>query len=208
MVTSRKGLKTIIVWITVMHTNTNTNKKIVIIQTSPQHTASTLLVNALHGIIEEVKDRPIRCIWDHDKFDYMQSHGTNITVVKAHDIDIDKLIRLYSNEYELFFVCSVREEKGLILDKKYASYGNVAIFQYEELNEMPENTIPMIIDRIYNRLDTWLSSRNYTPIRLNKATGIERVMHMNKVYDEIKDKPFTYIDPFFSIHGSHRGRIS
>ena len=32
----------------------------------------------------------------------------------------------------------------------------------------------------------------------------QRIINMNKLYEEIKDKPFSYEDKFYGIHGSHR----
>jgi hypothetical protein len=43
-------------------------------------------------------------------------------------------------------------------------------------------------------------------IVLDKSTCIQRINAMNVRYEEIKHKPFTYIDDFYEIHGSHRNR--
>ena len=174
-------------------------KKILIIQTSPQHTASTFLVNALYGVIEKLKDIPIT-FESHDYFD-------DISIFKCHDTNIDNLIKKYKNIYdELYFVCSQRIEYNLYIDAKYASYSNVIIFDYVELNETNENTIPNIIDNIYNKLQNLLSKHAF--ITLNKQTAIERILNMNKKCNEIKNKSFNYIDLFFHIHGSHRNRTN
>ena len=34
--------------------------------------------------------------------------------------------------------------------------------------------------------------------------ALERVVNMNKRYEEIKTKPFSFIDHFYELHGSHR----
>jgi hypothetical protein len=45
--------------------------KILIIQTSPFHTASTFLVNAVYGIIPELLEKRIICIYKKAHFLYM-----------------------------------------------------------------------------------------------------------------------------------------
>ena len=79
--------------------------KLLIIQTSPMHTASTLLSNALYGIIPELFDKKVIGIWDN-KF---ESYFKQIIVVKCHETNIDKLINEYGSKYKLAFVCSERK---------------------------------------------------------------------------------------------------
>lgn len=179
-------------------------KNILIIQTSPMHTASTLLVNALYGIIEELKDKKIIGTWSVD----FKDNFNNIIVLKSHDIDIDNLIEKYKNDYEVYFVCSERAEKNLYIDSKYKLYNNVITFDYIELYDTSENTISNIISNIYTKVHKLLYK--YTEsnsIKLNKETGIQRIINMNIRYDEIKNMSFNYIDEFYEIHGSHRNRM-
>lgn len=206
------------------YTNKSTNLNILIIQTSPKHTASTLLVNALYGIIEELKDKKIFSTWDED----FKKNFNNIIVLKSHDLIIDDLIEKYKNNYEVYFVCSERAEKNLYIASKYKFYYNLIVFDYFELNETLKNTIPNIINNIYNKLHKLLFK--YTEviddsslcvvsgstdtgeirvsnfIKLNKESGIQRINNMNNRYNEIKNYSFEYIDPFYEIHGSHRNR--
>ena len=60
-----------------------------IIQTSPQHTGSTLLVNALYGLIPQLADKRILGCWTK-KLDPL-----DITVLKYHNINIDELSKKY-----------------------------------------------------------------------------------------------------------------
>ena len=170
--------------------------KKLIIQTSPQHTCSTFLINALYGLIPELANKKIIGSWI-DKF---ESFFDNTIVVKDHNINIDELINKYKNKYELFFVCSERKEKDALIDQKYKSYNNVVVFDYNELNETEENTIPIIMQNIHDKINNMLG------VEVNVESGINRINLMNTRYEEIKDKPFSYIDPFFEIHGSHRNR--
>lgn len=169
--------------------------KKLIIQTSPMHTASTFLVNALYGLIPELNDKKIIGIWDQN-FDCFN----DIIVIKNHDIDIDNLILKYDN-YELYFICSERKERNMLIDKKYKLYNNVCVFDFNELNENKENTLPKIIENIYNKINNMLN------VKLDIESGINRINRMNERYAKIKHLSFDYIDDFFEIHGSHRNRI-
>ena len=78
--------------------------KTLIIQTSPLHTASTFLVNAIYGIIPELFDK--RIIFNNVN----ESLFKNIIAVKSHNINIDELINKYQKKYNLYFICSERRE--------------------------------------------------------------------------------------------------
>jgi hypothetical protein len=169
--------------------------KLLIIQTSPTHTASTLLVNAIYGLIPELHDKKIM-------FDQLEdSDSENIIVLKRHD-DIDVLIDKYDKLYKLIFICSERKDLDIVIDVKYRKYTNVVIFDYNELNETINNELLIIVNTIYNKVKYLLSD-----IKLNKITCIERIKSMNTRYEEIKNNSFDYIDDFFGLHGSHRNRI-
>jgi hypothetical protein len=101
-------------------------------------------------------------------------------------------------------VCSERPLLNKHINYKYKLYENVISFFYRDLLETEKNTIDTIIDNIYNNLKSLLSK--HPEIKLNKQNGIDRIINMNKRYIEIKDMPFSYIDPFFELHGSHRNR--
>jgi hypothetical protein len=175
-------------------------KKILIIQTSPTHTGSTFLINALYGIIEEINNKSICGEWS----DSYKNYFNNIIVLKCHNTNIDELIKKYSHKYHVYFVCSERPLLNKHINCKYKLYENVISFFYRDLLETEKNTIDIIIDNIYNNLKSLLSK--HPEIKLNKQNGIERIINMNKRYIEIKDMPFSYIDPFFELHGSHRNR--
>ena len=169
--------------------------KTLIIQTSPLHTASTFLVNAIYGIIPELFDK--RIIFNNIN----ESLFKNIIAVKSHNINIDELINKYQKKYNLYFICSERRECNYMINDKYKKYNNVIIFDFDELNETVDNTLPQIVDNIYNKLKNVL-----VDVDLDKSKCIERLIMMNKKYEEIKHKKFSYIDNFFELHGSHRNR--
>ena len=41
-----------------------------------------------------------------------------------------------------------------------------------------------------------------------KSQALDRIVKMDEVYSQIKEKPFTYWNKHYHIHGSHRGRQS
>jgi hypothetical protein len=166
--------------------------KTLIVQTSPKHTASTLLINAVHGLIPELADKRIVTGKRFTPFD-------TILAIKIHNTNIDHLRRLFRN-FRVIFVCSERKELNLFIDPKYKRYPNVVVFDYTELNATEATPLPAVVDTIYSKLSPLL------PIRLDKASCLQRLVAMNKRYEEIKQKPFSYIDPFFELHGSHRNR--
>jgi len=102
--------------------------------------------------------------------------------------------------YRVFFICSEREELNLLVNSKYKTYENVIVFPFSELNETDSNPLPNIITNIANKI------RDLLNIELDVESGINRIKRMNALYETIKEKPFTFYDRFYHIHGSHRGR--
>ena len=173
--------------------------KTLIIQTSPHHTASTFLVNALYGLIPKLNNTKIIGIWNENFEEYFD----DIIVLKNHNTNIDELIERFNKNYKLYFVCSERRSMNYLIDDKYKDYNkykNVTIFDYNELNETSTNTIPKIMENIYEKISKMLG------IELNVEGGVNRIAMMNTRYEEIKEYPFSYIDDFFEIHGSHRNK--
>ena len=171
----------------------NKNKPIKIIQTSPPHTASTLLINILQGLIEP-----------NQKGTYISNIGDfNQQIVKTHILNIDEWIKHLGSKYDLYFVCSERENNGTRkkIDKKYYSYPNVIIFDYKDIETKTQST-QKVVNFVYNKLLSFLPNS----IHLNKNTAIKRVNNLIKVTKEIKNKPFTYVDEFYMVHGGHQDR--
>ena len=174
--------------------------KMLIIQSSPPRTASTLLANALYGFIPSINDKKIIFSSFKDN-SWEKDIDGNIIVIKSHNTNIDKLIKHYNDRYKLFFICSERGKLAhRIIDEKYKLYDNVIVFKYEELNETSINPLTKIVDNIYNKISFVLN------IDLNKALCIDRLNKMNEVCLHLKDKPFSYYDEFYHIHGNHRNR--
>jgi hypothetical protein len=178
--------------------------KILIIQTSPFHTASTFLVNAIYGMIPELSSKKIIGTWSRNFENYFAKE--NIICLKCHNTNLDALSKLYCR-YKVLFVCSERQELDLKIEEKYKKkYGNAVVFEFQELNETIDNPICKIVDNIHYKFQKLLTDQSITEVTLDKATCIERINSMNARYEEIKSKPFSYVDDFFEIHGSHRNR--
>ena len=169
-----------------------------IIQTSPFHTGSTFLINALYGLIPELNNKRIIAIWDNE----WEKEFEDIMVIKCHITNINELMTKYNDKYNLYFICSERIEKQKLINEKYKSYKNVIVFPFSELNETNTNDIPTIITNIYNKMNKMLN------IELNISSGINRIIEMNKRYEKIKLLPFSYTDEFYELHGSHRNRLN
>jgi len=150
----------------------------------------------LYGLIIELSNKRIIGEWDNQ----WEQYFNDIIIIKCHNTDIDKLIMEYNNNYKLYFICSERKQYNLTIHDKYKLYNNVVVFDFDELNESSTNPLPDIIKNVYNKINKMLN------IELNIEGGINRILDMNKRYEEIKEFPFDYIDNFFEIHGSHRNR--
>jgi len=164
-----------------------------IIQCSKPKTASTLLVNILAGLIEP--DKPI--------FHTCQMLNPGGMVSKTHVICIDHWIKKYKNQYNIIFVCSNRGPKRI--DIRYTCYPNVIIFDYDELLETPENSLDAIINLVHDRLVNMIPEECLDR-PLNKESALKRIIEMNILCEEIADKPHSYYDEFYHIHGSHRSK--
>ena len=178
-------------------------KKTIIIQCSPPHTGSTVLVNILNGLV--CNNKPITFINFNNKPGYMIINNllkdTDTCIIKTHICNIDRLIKHLEN-YRLFFICSERDDK--IINSKYYTYNNVLIIKYDEILETPNYSIDNIVSHIHDKLVGFLPSE----IGLNADEAINRINNMNNTYKLIKDKPFSYVDRFYHLHGSHRNRLN
>jgi len=163
-----------------------------IIQTSPPRTASTVLSNLLHGFI--CPEEPL---------DYgLGASATNKDIVVTHDDNIDRWESKLGDEYVLYFVVSERPQRGSVIESRYYNYDRVLRFNFNELNAVDGYCVRDVVDVVHGKLEQFLPKE----IMLNKLTALGRLENMNKFYEEIKDRPFTYHDLFYHLHGTHRTR--
>ena len=181
----------------------------IIFQTAQTQTGSTLLVNMLYGFM--LPTLPI-AYYGGRNCSVREEVDTPkmINILKTH-VDIGKLMNKHGGKHTVFFVCCEREDRVLPcrpraccnpIEKEYRDWDNVLIFDYSELLETETNSLENIIDGAYDKISNFLPEH----ITLSKESCLNRINAMNARYEEIKDEPFTYIDRFYELHGSHRGR--
>jgi hypothetical protein len=178
-------------------------KKKIIFQASPQHTGSTLFINMLYGIFEDLYTKKIIGMWDKDFINCFKNN--ELIILKCHNTNIDELIEQYSKIFDVYFCCTERKEYKYMIEKKYKSYKNVIVFEYNNLIETSKNKLENIVDNVYEKLNMFLKDNC---IKYNTLLGVQRVRDMNKRYIDMKkeNREFGYIDPFYEIHGNHRNR--
>jgi len=190
----------------------NSKKKIIIFQASPIGTGSTLLVNILYGLI--CSEKPIN--FDYGFLELLEKKQTtldvyknfeknflsnNVNIVKTNNLNLELISNTFSKKYDLFFVCSERDK--LKIDSKYYKQKNIVIFNYDDLLETNENRIENIINFIKDKIYFILPKT----IELNEKNAIVRIKNMNSLYEFIKEKPITYVDNFYHMHGSDHSRM-
>ena len=198
---------------------TNINKKVAIIQTSPGHTASTLLFNAILGFI--LSDKPAHFIWSPIKavenpeswlikrinnFKKRFKHS-DILIFKTHfpfspespssnwqQYWVDE----FGTEYEYYFISSERTEKGIHVDAD----DRTLVIPYEVLLETSSRSLKDVVDSLHDEFSKFLPDHIY----LDKMTCLERLRKMNERVSEMQNEPFSVVDKFYNIHGGHRNR--
>ena len=166
-----------------------------IVQNGFPGTGTTPLANLIYGLV--APDSPIK-FGDH--------HIKHHIITKTHNTDVDELMAMFP-EYNLYFIMIDRgyERVKARIDDKYRSYKNVLIINYSEILETKEWDVKNIADNLFPKLLKFLP----TEIVPNPSEGADRMAtrlrNMNSRYEEIKDEPFSHYDPFYHIHGKHRG---
>ena len=177
----------------------NIKQKFKIIQSSPIHTGSTLLLNLIHGYLspdEEIHYNTERLI---DKFLITKTHNTNVKYW------IDKY-----PQYKLFFIMSERNDSKVkrMINSEYRQYPNVLIINYDKFVVSDNNSQENVINYIFNKLNDFLPKElkpnkddNLIKIDIEKRFNI-----VNETVRQMKHKNFNEYDKFTHIHGSHRNR--
>lgn len=165
-----------------------------IIQASKTRTASTVLINLIHGYMapnEGIHYPSEQCIHNH-------------LISKTHNINVADLEKKFSN-YKLLFIMSDRDNH---LGSYYQNKENILIIKYSELNQKDNYTLDDIINCTYEKLHNFLPNELKSRLDSNetKANMKNRISNMNILYETIKNKPFSYFDEFYHLHGNHRNR--
>ena len=175
------------------------NTKFKIIQSSPRHTGSTLLINLIHGYLapdEEIHWKTERLI---DKFLITKTHNTNIEFWE----------KKYP-QYKLFFIMSERIDSKIkrTINTKYRKKSNVLIINYDKLLVNDNNSQKNVINYIFNKFNDFIPKE----LKPNKDDDLikdnieKRFNILNETVKKMKHKKFKEWDKFTHIHGSHRNR--
>lgn len=170
-------------------------KPVVILQTSPIRTGSTLLTNLVYGFL--CYHRSVSGFWSLDQS--FQIDPT-VTIFKTHILDLDKLAQVFS-AYDVYFVCSFRDQKRIPIE--YYPDLNIIVFDYYcDLLETPSNPLPAIVANVFTKLQPFLPSH----LVMSKKNALKRIHEMNHQNEIMKNMPFGYINRHYELHGSHRDR--
>ncbi len=131
--------------------------KNVFIQSSFPRSVSTLLVNALYGLIVSTQEHPVTFTdFRHNPYNaYSQ-----VTIFKTHDTELSEIASRFPTEiYKMYYICS---ERGRQFEDRYRTYDNVAIFDYNDLNNISLEqfveiyTMLCILWHLYGIIHKWL----------------------------------------------------
>jgi hypothetical protein len=163
-----------------------------IIQTSHQHTGSTVLMNILIGFF---------CPQANARWEWKPTvkGALNNFIIKTHFTNLDTMTKTLS-DYDLYFITSSRENHRRITSKN----PRLLEIEYTTLLETERNSVADIVTKVAEK-----SMQFLPPILIDKMdiySSIERINNMNKRYEEIKHLSFKYMDRMYGLHGSHRNR--
>lgn len=163
-----------------------------IIQSSPPHTGSTVLCNLVTEFFE--KGLPV-----HFEKEFILNN--NRIVTKSHNINLNLWTQRFPEE-SLYFIVSTRDgDKYMQFDEQYKNWPNVLIFRYDELLITEKISLNYICRNVHKKISNFISFKGSSVEDLKT-----RFKGMNDCYEKIKDKPFSYIDDYYNLHGSHRDR--
>ena len=162
-------------------------EKILIVQASVAGTGSTFLSNALYGFM--LPERGI----DFRPYLPPRELTQSVTIVKTHSMRFEDFM---CDAADVYFVCTERSQPVGSIP------GRTLVVHYYDILESTENTLERIVDFLYAKLKEFLPDH----IVLQRDRCLARLRAMNAEYEKIKDRPFSYFDHFFQLHGSHRGR--
>lgn len=173
------------------------------IQSGFPRSASTLLVNALMGLIVGMEEMPVYFTdFVHQPF----LNDAPLDVFKTHNTNLAQVADFFPSDYRLFFIGSERTPISGKTDKvhfstghfdeKSRAYDNVVIFDFKDISDAT------VCRDLYDIVGFMAPD-----VAISRPGCEARVAAMNRRYAEIAHLPFTYTDPFYQLHGSHRSRI-
>lgn len=167
------------------------------------HAGSTLVANINTGMLEPGKNIFFRQnlnvipIFLASKRLTLKSHGTIDEIVDV--------VKRFESE-PVYFVAVNREghpQINHISDKLITLDYNRLLYHSEHLKGSAQS-LEGVIDYVALEYNRKISGELFN--NTLKSRALDRVKGMDKRYSEIKEKPFSYFDKHYHIHGSHRGR--
>lgn len=161
------------------------------VQISRVGTGSTVLVNVLHGLVAP-----------HDPVRYVEQPvalGPG-QVCKTHCQDYSGWCQ--RNPTDVAFVTS--ERPGFARNvAAFRRDPRTCVVLYADLLETPTHRCVDIVRAVAARL-TCAYGLPFGPEAIERA--VARLRAMNRVQAQLAAQPFTCVDAFYAVHGSHRGR--
>ena len=175
-------------------------KPLKIIQVSNPGSGSTVLVNLLMAYFQ-----PYEGVVFMGRNYYNEDIIHNNIVIKTHDKKINEWIDKYNEDFDLYFIISNRNDYDW---GEFHNYKNILFIEYDVLLETENNSIQNISKVVYEKVENFLPKEYiiHNRKKISIQNGINRINNMNKRYDEIKNKPFEFVDKYYQIHGSHRNK--
>lgn len=175
-------------------------KPLRIIQSSNPGSGSTVLSNILMAFFQPYEN----LTWMGKPY-YNQDLVNNNIVIKTHHKRLDEWIDKFGDHYDLYFIISDREDYDW---HKYREYNNVLFIKYHDILETEKKSVNDICINIFEKCLNFLPDNYMIYIRRNISinNAVNRINNMNKRYNEIKNKPFDFVDKYYQLHGNHRNK--
>ena len=167
-----------------------------IIQTGAPHTGSTLLANIVQGLVDAA--RPL----EHGMYLDASARPTARAVVpgvvfKFHNTS-DAFMDAQLRAGRFVFV-SRRARHATVDAARYEGHPAVCVVDYEALTA--GGGAADEVDHVLARLGERLPG-----LKANRSRAIARVVAMNALYERVKERPFTWSETMYLLHGHHRDR--
>jgi hypothetical protein len=170
------------------------------------------------GIIVGMQDQPVY-FTDFVHSPYLSDEP--LDVFKTHETNLAEVAARFGPDYRLFFIGSertisekmdrvstgragaqsavpseqaIRFSTNKFVDS-FRDHDNVAIFDFKDISDQT------VCGNLYGVVGFMAPY-----VELDYEGCLARVEAMNRRVGEIAEQPFSYVDPFFGVHGSHRSR--
>ena len=171
------------------------------------HTASTLVANINTGFLEPDKPIYFKSLRFNPKeviSDFLDSHTYRLTL-KCHS-PVNQFLERVKEFPDANFVFINRSGCPQIQD----NFSNVCILEYNKLlyrsKSLPnaEYSLDQVLHYVIDNYQC--KFEGCSEYLKNFDLCKKRILAMDEKYHEIKNLNFSHIDPFFSIHGSHKNK--